>query len=344
MDVLVVNGSRVERKSLGRMLQQARLRAELVEDTRGAAFVFERECPPVVVVDWDAEAPGLVKRLRAKVARRPYVIALLDRPRAADVDSLYAAGVDDFLFRPIVATELVGRVGAPRRIAGWASAPQIHDWSGSVDIARSGMFQQLGSIVRDVLSQMIGDTLEVVEGWSGRLAGLARGATIPLTVLNEETELRVTVRADTITLESLGVALLGERAAPEPLLDDMLRELANTAAGAAKRAALIENIALSTGLPMDDCGCRLSEATSRRWVMMPAHGMLRIGLVAEVGKRRSQPVPAAHLREGMVVASDLRSGAGVLLAAAGTRLTQTSASKLAAILGAKVVVEIARAA
>jgi len=53
---------------------------------------------------------------------------------------------------------------------------------------------------------------------------------------------------------------------------------------------------------------------------------------------------AAQLAEGMVRAQDIRSEGGVLILPAGSRLTATSANRLAAMIGPRYFLEVAPAA
>jgi hypothetical protein len=57
-----------------------------------------------------------------------------------------------------------------------------------------------------------------------------------------------------------------------------------------------------------------------------------------------QRVPASSLAEGMVLVHDVRNEGGILLAPAGSRLTSTTAAKLAQMLGPRFTLEVASAA
>ena len=72
----------------------------------------------------------------------------------------------------------------------------------------------------------------------------------------------------------------------------------------------------------------------------------RFGLsfTASIISRQNQRVTAHTLREGMVLARDLKNEAGVLLIPAGTRLTSSTVDRLTKLLGATFLVEVANAA
>jgi hypothetical protein len=82
----------------------------------------------------------------------------------------------------------------------------------------------------------------------------------------------------------------------------------------------------------------------RRWGRQAGTPGLRFGIVGQVSVRETQRVSSACLKEGMVVSHDLRSESGALLVPAGTRLTRTTASRLALALGNRALVEVAFAA
>ena len=123
---------------------------------------------------------------------------------------------------------------------------------------------------------------------------------------------------------------------------DALRELANTAGGALKRAALTESVALTTGLPVDDNAARFP-GKHICWSLTLQDGGC-FAVVGEILARGNERISAAKLAEGMVIAHDVRNESGILLVPAGARLTSTSALRLAAMLGPRFFLEVAPAA
>jgi hypothetical protein len=140
----------------------------------------------------------------------------------------------------------------------------------------------------------------------------------------------------------LSASLLGDADAGDAAVTDMLRELANTAGGAFKRTAMPENAVVTTGLPTDHVLIAAPGATTRTWELTSADGLC-IGIVAEMLALANVQVQAAELREGMVLAGDVHNRAGMLVVPGGTRLTATSAERVASILGATLE-DVARAA
>jgi hypothetical protein len=122
-----------------------------------------------------------------------------------------------------------------------------------------------------------------------------------------------------------------------------LRELANTAGGALKRAALAENIALTTGIPFSETPAPTLQAHDC-WTLKLDTDDGCLALVGEIRERANQRVAASKLSEGMILAHDVRNESGILLAPAGSRLTATTANKLAQMLGPRFFLEVAPAA
>jgi hypothetical protein len=161
-----------------------------------------------------------------------------------------------------------------------------------------------------------------------------------MSLAGDELEARVSVVVDAITIRWVKSALLGNPNASVDAVDDALRELANTAGGAVKRAALTENVVLTTGIPSTDKPGTNFEQHSC-WTLAPEGSDCFVAVVGEIRQRANQRVAASQLTEGMVLAHDVRNESGILLVPAGARLTSTSAIKLSALLGPRFFLEVA---
>jgi hypothetical protein len=160
---------------------------------------------------------------------------------------------------------------------------------------------------------------------------------------SERVEFHVSIVADQRSRRWLGENLLGDANAPEAALDDVLREMANTAGGALKRTALTENIVLTTGIPVTGSLARPTTAATPSWIVVLGEGAASIAIVGEVHTTQPVRIAAAKLNEGMVVTRDLRNAAGAVLLPAGTRLTSSMAERLVKSLGEGFIVEVALA-
>lgn len=333
-----------------RALQQASFEVEGVVDVKAAVAAIARQPPTVFVFSWPSSGgTDLVRLLRgADSSGQMYVVALLEAtPGGRDIGPPLAAGVHDVLRRPIVDAELVARVQGPRRLIKWAQSvtrTSVFDLSTAVDVTRLRVWKGMGDLVAADLAQMFGQEVQATEGWPKRFGRDLRGATIPMSLASDKVELRVSIVADPTTLSWLGGTLLGDPHASEATMKDVLRELANTAGGAVKRAALPENITLTTGIPSNEYAVPAQGKGIQSWIMSVDGAKACLAMVGEIRNRDNLRISASNLQEGMVLAHDLRSESGALLVTAGSRLTTTTAERLAQMLGPRFIIEVACAA
>jgi len=347
VNVVVLNDKRPERELIVRVLQQASFTVEAFAETRGAMDCICRSPPQVLVLSWpSSKGADLVRTLRgADSSRQMYIIAILDStPGGREIPGPLAAGVHDFIRRPLVEPELVGRVQGPARLYKWAKCvtqPLALDFTSALDITRLNIWKTMGEVVAADLAQMVGDDGPVRAGWPEGFGRDLRGATIPMSLPSDQLEVRVSILADRPVIQWLGGVLLGDPKAEEPAMNDVLRELANTAGGAVKRAALPEGIALTTGIPMNEAPVPALGERTKSWMMPINAGKSCLAIVGELRSHENQRVAASELCEGMVLVHDLRSGDGTLLVRAGARFTSTTATRVAQMLGPRFLIEVA---
>ena len=347
MPIVLLSEKKTEREALARALEP--FRVEAVQDESTALKVIASQSPRVIVFAVPPKGgPDLARRLRAADASgQAFVIAILDAASSGkEVSHLVAAGVHDFIRRPVIDSDLLERIKAPARLIRWVKSlkqPAAFDFSGKLDLTQLRAWANLGATVGEELSQMAGQTLVVSEGWPGQLEGKLSSATLPMSLAGDQLEVRISIVADARALGWIRETLLGDPSADQSAADDALRELTNTASGAFKRSAATENIVLTTGLPVSggneqfpgDCTC---------WSLSLGGDAGCLVFTAEIKERENQRVPASKLTEGMVLAHDLRNDGGILLVPAGSRLSGTSAARLAKMLGDSIYLEVAPAA
>lgn len=344
MKVLLIDEKRRAPESL-RLLAELGHSTELVEDAAAASARLEGSSPPdLVIVRWPF--PGKVDWLRRSRERSgsPYVylIALLEHTASAgDISSLYEAGLDDFVRRPLVRAEVAGRLGAPDRMKKAYGAGAGAAGGSKSAVARLPAYLRAGPIGGEALSSMLGpvDCAEAPVAESA-VPGV-RAAHVVLSLPSEETELCLSLLLEPASTASFALDLCGEADADGAVVDDMLRELANMTSGAVKAAALAANVVFTTGLPISERASRAGMIEERFWWLLRAGTTARIGVLATVRGRANEQVMAGKLLEGMVVARDLRNRSGALIVAAGTRLTSTAAERLPRILGETFMVDVA---
>jgi len=347
--VILLNDRRAERDAMVRALPQDTYRVEAVGDETAALAAIAREAPQVVVFSVPSKGgQDLARRLRGgENAAEAYLLAIVEAtPVNKELSNLITAGVHDFMRRPFADVELLERVKAPERLLRWSRAvskPNAFDFSAALDVTALRSWRTLGQLVAEDLGEMAGQPFAVSQGYPAQLNGEAPCASIPMSLAGDQLELRLSIVADTAASNWIRETLLGDPAAPETAVRDALRELANTAGGALKRAALNESVTLTTGIPRDDSTARFP-GKHQCWGLKLESGAGCLAVVGEVRTRCNERISAAQLTEGMVLAHDIRSEGGVLIVPAGSRLTATSANRLAAMLGPRYFLEVAPAA
>jgi len=349
MRIVLLNERRGERDAMVRALPPGSFQVEAVADEQAAVAAIVREPPQVIIFSVPAKGgPDVARRLRAADSSgQAYVLAVCEGlPTSKELTALMAAGVHDFVRRPIVDVEFVERARAPGRLIRWAQSvvkPGVFDFSGTLDVSRLRAWQNLGPLVAEDLSRIAGRTFVASAGWPKRFANTVHSATIPMSLAGDGIEVRVSVAVDSLTLRWLRESVLGDAAANDEATDDALREFANTAGGAIKRAVLCENVTLTTGLPINDKSATFP-GNHQCWTLSLDDEDVCIAVVGEIRSRENQRVPASKLCEGMVLVHDLRNEGGVLLVPAGSRLTSTTAAKLAQMLGPRTFIDVAAVA
>jgi DNA-binding response OmpR family regulator len=327
MRILIVSEDIGLRSGLVAALESTR-RMPIASDVQHATVEIQRLVPDVVIVHVASLVDlAVISSLSAlDPSGSMYVLALLcPQLSGRAVAGAVAAGCHDVLRMPYSREELSMRIDARQRLQRWSGASHNHDAKPSPLRA----WQYLDTVVVDDLESMLCRGLQLTEKRMP-VAPSMQFATIPMTLASEQLDLCISIAVDLATRQWLGVAMLGDETASSDVIHDIMRELANTAGGAFKRAAHHERSTLTAGLPVDSdlssCG-----PDARYWEIETEDGGV-LGLVADVRRRPNRRVPARRLAEGMVVVENVCNGAGVLLLPSGTRLTSTTAERLSRLL------------
>jgi CheY-like chemotaxis protein len=354
MNLLVVHGSKSEREAIAALFG-AHHRVEAVASNTAALQCLDRGCPDVVLLQWasagsppksstsaDKPAADVIRRVRSvEDARHTYVVTLLDKGAAGAIQSAIAAGADDFVFHPLLRDEVIARAEAPIRIGRWrAGASQGRSMiplGDGFDARGLAVFRDLGVVVGDALAEMLGP-LDIVDGCMA--SGKLLGASIPLVIPTEHAEIRVSIVVDAALASVLSELVLGTPDSSAEELNDMLREVANTAGGAVKRGAALEKVLLTTGLPVSEARGATPNDFTKCWTARFSNSRMELGIIGEVLQRAKLRVPIAKLNEGMVIEVDIRNEAGALVLPMGTRLTLRAVERLSSLLGPRFMVEV----
>lgn len=356
MKVLVVDGNSHDRDCAAKILQSAGHQVAVASDAKAGLLAIEREMPDILVLE--AQLQGMtpvqfIQRVRAREqAGRSYIVLVSAKPSVNELTSSIAAGADDYMRKPLQRDELIIRVGALDRIRSWALKVFQPESNGCIDLSEKTQLPRLQawqsadrSIKRDI-SELVGQSMVPLSS-SDALAGCVLGAQMPLSLASEQTEVRLTVAVDALAIPRLAELCLGDAAAPEESVRDVLREFANTSGGAFVRAASQEGVILTHGLPADLKAAAFTLPRSgarQQFVLATRDGAIRVNFDLEILSKALRRVNVGQLTEGMVLARDLHTEAGAMLVPAGTRLTSTQIQKLGRVLSARVTFDVAEAA
>jgi DNA-binding response OmpR family regulator len=317
MKILAAISDAKERKRIAAYLVAANHEVVEAATTAAAAPMYDQ-------VDIAFVEVGGIGRARA-VPRRVYVIGVVT-PTApsSDIWAAYNAGADDVMRINAPKDEILGRAGALARIRTWACpSPTV-----TQKLATLATWKQIDQIVGNELGELIGEPFTPDAATS---AAVVQASSIPLTLTSEQIQIRIGLGIEGSTMEALQATLLGGDTSADALADAM-RELANTAGGAIKRAALDTGVEFTIGLPTNAQVSTRHENHSRAWTLRSASGVSFV-CVAIATSNAPKLVSAKELKEGMVLSRDVRNAMGVLIAPAGTNITRTTVEQLSRILG-----------
>lgn len=209
---------------------------------------------------------------------------------------------------------------SPEDILALLAGPHIKLWS---DIER---------IVARELGELLGTALHCAPG---EMREFVHTSSIPLT--SNLVSLQIGLGIDQRSEGQLGDRILGGDVSEEAVRD-ALREMANTAGGAIRRAALEDGMSFAVGLPSNDNpfgdGVRC-----RAFTIGDGNG-LQLECMIAVTTNVTAHVPARHLDEGMVLAQHVHAADGRIVHPRGTLLTSTTAIDIRELVGEAATIEV----
>ena len=295
----------------------------------------------VVVSDWHLSGGGasFAKYVRSLDGQhRHYLVVTCGRAASHDIAAALAAGADDFaIASSVTQAEMLARVDGYKRVraspAIGAGLNKTVEFGPLFDLEKVRAWREVDEIVASELGEQLGAPLQPVVGPSNPVA---YSGAISLSLTNEKVELQLGIGIERDMIAPFGAAVLDGDTSEETLAD-ALRELANVAGGAVKRGAVNEGVSFTIGLPSNAMVCDAPNA--RSWCVTTSSGLrLRITAIAWASEPRS--VRRVDLCEGMILASDVRNAAGMLLVTAGTHLTSTTVNGLDRTLDANTPIEV----
>ena len=341
MRVLVVDPNAAEREVTVRALSAEQHEVEAVKDAVGAIAALEKKRPDAVVIETTmtgVTGVELVKRLRAgeDPASRNFLVMTASRLVAGDMKSAFVAGADDFVRKPINKEELVLRVEGAARVRSWMKLMQgsggtvVDLTTGGGDVTHTQSWATVEDGMCSDVGDMIGMPLTPTKA-TNVLKGAVVGAQLPLSMASESFEIRVAVAADADSSRALAAHLFGNPDASESEVRDMMREMANIAAGCFKRTSAAEGRMLTTGLPLNGSPMSFANESAKarkEWTATCGTTGAVLRFEVQYISAESKALPLTSLKEGMVLAHDLLNKNGALLMRSGTRLTESKIAQL----------------
>lgn len=301
----------------------------------------------VLFTEWVRQRPGtaeLIASVREREGTTPWIIVATAKPTAANIGAAFSAGADDFIRKPLINEEVVARIAGAERMRRRLGAAPAKEPTVTSRLAALACWRDFHVAAIECLCA----TTE--RAWTNvspiEIASFEPhyAASVTLSFPTRSVEFRVMIEMDQRALETIGAQLYTE--VTDGMLLDLVQETANTVGGTFMRAALTEDVELTSSLPSavapNDLRTSIEQADERTSVFLrdsAASGRIAAHLMAR--ERRNVFVPASRLREGMVIARDLATSSGALLLKAGTRVTSSASERVASILGLDVTVEVA---
>lgn len=350
MRVLVVEPNRAQRELAISFLSSGGHEVESAVEVQGANVRLAARWPDVVFLSWGVpSAAAFVKRLRSTETHHTWVVATSERG-APDLISSIRQGADDYVRSPFCREELLLRIEGISRIQRWAQKATATvvsvDWSTGPRLDALAAFRDARRLLVPDLETVLGTSF-TSSSCTNPLERVAVSSALPLTLAGNGQEARLCIGLDALSVRDIGKALFGTETPPPEAIHDVVRELANTAAGTFKLAALDEGITLTTGLPKSFNGSPpVSEATVQNQTFMLVGNEIPVRVGISIGISTTKPTASTvgTLAEGMVLARDLLSETGALLLPVGTRLTTNQIARVGRVLAPDTTVEVVLAA
>jgi DNA-binding response OmpR family regulator len=356
MRILVTGDDDDTRRHLAVTLQGAGHAVRMAQDERGAVAALQQEVPHLVLVTTaraGSSAVSLVRQLRdnPRCKQSQLVLVAKEMPEPFSVDA-YGAGLDGDIRIPHSPEYLLARVNAIQRRfdpkakpsgekveAAKPAAPDLGDGPLAL-VARASAWRTASQHIKTAASKFL--TLDATVG-DVPPADYAMSLACGITLLNvqHELELRIAVGTNQASGKHLAVHLFGPEG--EDLVPDMLGEIGNIFMGAMKTALGHDSLAFTGGLP-EVIATEVVLRPTLTYKLQEAFSLTLVDakLVVHLGLRSKAnlDLPAANLKEGMVLSKDVFNSKGLMMINAGTRLSGHMIEKLKTVLNAKQVVQV----
>ncbi len=278
----------------------------------------------------DTDGSTLCRRVRTECAR-PESVVLMASANGLDVRAQAArADADECLPKPVTAANLLNvvksataksqqRLVAAKAIPSGPAHPleKTKSWTETRETIAKKLLECTSLELKPATLEQPSEDVR---------------ATLVMVDVEHQIELAVGLFVSRASGTQLVQAMLGNASVDDTLIREVLAELCNNLLGLMKINMRADNFPFTLSLPNKGNPPRFAELTSSLQASV-AHGY-RAGNVevqALIGVRptANRAMPVEKLTENMVLAESVLNEGGVLVLAAGTRLTATSANRLA---------------
>ena len=379
--IVLVEDVALEAKIIQRSLADVGYTNIVVVDDAAKAIAEVEKGARIVLTDIELGGGCTGIELAQKLRARPsevyvYIIAMTGSAIGKRLTEAFEAGVDDFIGKPVSAGELRSRMRAAERIVGLelelrVKVVELETALRRIDInaatralgrARDvvtspvvvGGGEAIDQIVQTpvwcdietTFGKALGDFLQLPFESCDAFNDDPYATEIELSEPNKQLQLVCNVTANETLMLSLAHHLMGE--ADMEAGQSLVLEIANVLMGCLKTNYTNIGYAFSGGLPREVKveGLRASFSSTPRRVRLayrtPDGAVLGVWL--RTFETSAKTMAVRDLREGMVIKEDLFNEGGMLLVRGGTRLTQTTAERLARFVPNAVVTVVGVAA
>lgn len=317
-------------------LEKAGHAVSAVATGEGARARLEDGGFDLLITEWmlpDLDGTAICRHVRSRLPQQPAIllISALGGPPAR-AHALHV-GADEFLVKPIGAVPLLLAVKSvcarPRRAPPKIPISEIVGHRPNHPLEATAAWSAARETICETLAGCT--SLEICPTKKANPSEEVR-ATLGMVDVEHQVELVVGLFTSRATGSALAYAMLGEAATDGAVLQEMLGELCNNVLGAMKAAMRSEDYTFTLALPTGAQPAARAELTATlEAVATYDYNAPNVEMHVVVGVRPTGNIAMAveALAENMVLAESVINEAGILILAAGTRLTPTTAGRFA---------------
>jgi DNA-binding NarL/FixJ family response regulator len=354
-------------EQLDELLNELRHAGHLVNSVTSAKATLEliaRDPPDIAVVAGDIAGDSFSAILQAVVGADDLyrsLLVLVSKDTAERRTALYSAGVDDVAGPTVTPRELASRIKSAERIVRLerrlrervreleralgrlernalrrgqevaASTTKFPPAMGGTPFLLTPAWNTIEEVLCNMCTEYMRAQFQLVAGVAAPASG-SPGATISLTDVEHELRMDLTFFCPDSSARALATAFCGDAdMVDDEVIRDVLLELGNSGMGAVKSAFGSDGFKFAGSTPkgkvFSDVESLIADVEARRLLTFRSESSF-VHVVVAVRRIPRIRIKAGALREGMVVARNVVNDAGVLIVAAGTRLTETGAERI----------------